>query len=218
MAKPKMRCDMKKRTNLIFLIFPLIWAFYFIFMKGHILHWESTDFFVRDWGYSQQFLLKPGGWGEYLSHFVLQYFQWPWLGALVLCIKNPRRFARRREVCWAYHIIFCNINKAFLQNILVLTEKCPKTAAFLKNTERRNCKTIKSGTRSGRPRTGYRPMRRRARRQIPADMPVISGRSSPRAMSSGSRKPDSSSAGASGNKRLRTSSVMPRMEAKLWAR
>lgn len=86
MAKPKMRCDMKKRTNLIFLIFPLIWAFYFIFMKGHILHWESTDFFVRDWGYSQQFLLKPGGWGEYLSHFVLQYFQWPWLGALILTL------------------------------------------------------------------------------------------------------------------------------------
>ncbi|MEI3155453.1 MAG: DUF6057 family protein [Odoribacter sp.] len=83
-----MRCDTeKKRTKLIFLIFPLIWAFYFIFMKGHILHWESTDFFCQIYGHIvNNFCLKPGGWGEYLSHFVLQYFQWPWLGALVLTL------------------------------------------------------------------------------------------------------------------------------------
>lgn len=34
-----------KKENIIFLLFPFIFAFYFFFLKGHIAYWEESGLF-----------------------------------------------------------------------------------------------------------------------------------------------------------------------------
>lgn len=72
-----------KKENIVLILFPLVWAFYFFFMKGHIGYWEETNFFQWNSVYWNDFLLKPGGWSEYIGNFLLQFYRWTGLGALL---------------------------------------------------------------------------------------------------------------------------------------
>lgn len=72
-----------KKESIIWLLFPVIWGFWFFFMQGHISHWEGTNFFQCCSTYWDSFAFKPSGWSEYMSHFILQFYQWSWIGASI---------------------------------------------------------------------------------------------------------------------------------------
>lgn len=75
-----------KKEHIILILFPLIWGFYFIFMKGQIGFREETDFFMWGSHYFRGFVWKPGGWTEYIGHFLVQFYQWRWFGALLMTL------------------------------------------------------------------------------------------------------------------------------------
>lgn len=75
-----------KKENIVYLLFPLIFLFYFFMMKGHIGFWYESDWFLPGGGYFSQFVFKPGGWSEYIGYFILQFYKWPAAGAAVMTI------------------------------------------------------------------------------------------------------------------------------------
>lgn len=77
---------MMKKENIVYLLFPLIYLFYFIGMRGHIGFWYGADWFMANGDYLRQFFLKPGGWLEYLGHFLLQFYKWSWVGAAIMTL------------------------------------------------------------------------------------------------------------------------------------
>lgn len=77
-----------KKENIALLTFPLLWCFWFFWMQGHIAFGEESDFFMLKSAYWQGFSLKPGGWTEYLANFLLQFYKWPVIGALLLTGVN----------------------------------------------------------------------------------------------------------------------------------
>ncbi len=74
---------MKNKENIIWLLFPIIWGFWFFLMPGHIGNSEGTNFFQHGCAYWSNFACKPGGWSDYIEHFLLQFYQWNWIGALI---------------------------------------------------------------------------------------------------------------------------------------
>ena len=74
---------MRDKKNIIWLIFPIIYLFWLFFRPGHIEHWEGTNFFQYGSLYWSNFAIKPGGWSDYIEHFLLQLYRWVWLGALI---------------------------------------------------------------------------------------------------------------------------------------
>lgn len=77
------REERMKKENWIGVLFLIIWGFWFFLMKGTIGYWGETDFFQCGSHYWNQFQIKPGGWSEYIGHFLLQFYQWTGVGALV---------------------------------------------------------------------------------------------------------------------------------------
>ncbi len=73
-----------KKEKIALFTFPLIWCFWFWCMPGHIVFGEESDFFMLKSAYWQEFALRPGGWTDYLAHFLLQFYKWPAVGALLL--------------------------------------------------------------------------------------------------------------------------------------
>ena len=78
-----MRFDMRKKESIIWLLFPIIWLFWLFCMPGYIGNMEGTNFFQHGMMYFDNFIDKPGGWSDYAEHFLLQFYQWRWLGALI---------------------------------------------------------------------------------------------------------------------------------------
>ena len=87
-----------KKENIIWLLFPIIWVFWSFFMQGHISYQEETNFFQCGSIYWEKFALKPGGWSEYLGHFLLQFYQWTWLGALIQTLLLAGFFTLTRGI------------------------------------------------------------------------------------------------------------------------
>lgn len=87
-----------KKENIIYLLFPIIWGFWAFFMHGHIGYWEDTNFFQFGSIYWENFAVKPGGWSEYIGHFLLQLYQWTWLGALIQTLLVAGVFAFTRSI------------------------------------------------------------------------------------------------------------------------
>lgn len=77
---------MMKKENIVYLLFPLMFLFYFIGMRGHISFWYGSDWFILNGDYLRQFFFKPGGWTEYLGSFLLQFYKWYWIGAVILTL------------------------------------------------------------------------------------------------------------------------------------
>lgn len=75
-----------KKENIIFLLFPFIFAFYFFFLKGHIAYWEESGLFLLTNDFLADFVMKPGGWSEYAGSFLLQFYRWQGVGAFLLTL------------------------------------------------------------------------------------------------------------------------------------
>lgn len=75
-----------KKDNYIWFLLPLLWCFWYWAMKGHIGYWEETNFFQKGIGYWNGFACRPGGWSDYLGHFLVQWYQWTWAGALIITL------------------------------------------------------------------------------------------------------------------------------------
>ncbi len=89
---------MMKKENIVYLLFPLIYLFYFVGMKGHIGFWYGTDWFMANGDYFRQLYLKPGGWSEYLGSFLLQFYKWRWIGALIMTLIPLGVFVLTRKI------------------------------------------------------------------------------------------------------------------------
>lgn len=89
---------MIKKENIVYLLFPLIYLFYFIGMKGHIGFWYGTDWFMANGDYMRRFLLKPGGWSEYSGNFLLLFYKWRWAGAAILTLIPLAVFVLSRKI------------------------------------------------------------------------------------------------------------------------
>lgn len=77
---------MMKKENVIYFLFPLIFVFYFFFMKGRIGFWEGANFFLLNGEYAGEFISKPGGWSEWLGNLLTQFYKWPFAGAFILTL------------------------------------------------------------------------------------------------------------------------------------
>lgn len=93
-----------KKEHYIWLIFPLVWIFWAVFMKGHIAHWEETDFFQWNILYLKDYLLKPAGWSGLLGNFLLQFYRWNWLGALIQTLPVVLVFVLTRKIVYEWGI------------------------------------------------------------------------------------------------------------------
>ena len=89
---------MIKKENIVYLLFPLIYLFYFIGMRGHIGFWYGADWFMVNGEYLGQFFLKPGGWSEYLGNFLLQFYRWRWVGAAIMTLMALGMFIVTRKI------------------------------------------------------------------------------------------------------------------------
>lgn len=72
-----------KKNNIIWLLFIAIWAFWFFYCPGLLENIEETNFFQCGGSYWSRFALKPAGWSDYITTFLVQLFQVRWLGALI---------------------------------------------------------------------------------------------------------------------------------------
>ncbi len=73
----------KHPESIVFLLFPLVFVFWFIFYRHHILYWEESGFFVHTWEYFKRYLEQPGGLSDYVGYFITQFYRWPVVGAIL---------------------------------------------------------------------------------------------------------------------------------------
>ncbi|MDH6304488.1 hypothetical protein M2459_001221 [Parabacteroides sp. PF5-5] len=62
----------------------------FVFFAGyycyHLVYQEQFQLFMFSFDYLAQTTHKPGGFAEYISRFLVQYFYTPWLGGLIITL------------------------------------------------------------------------------------------------------------------------------------
>ncbi|MDR1723489.1 MAG: DUF6057 family protein [Tannerella sp.] len=68
--------------------FALLWLASSLFLENlgrfHFLYIEQDNLFVHDIAYFLQLLTKPGGMADYVACFLIQYFEEPYCGAMVV--------------------------------------------------------------------------------------------------------------------------------------
>ncbi len=72
-----------KKEHIIGLGFLVVLGCWWIGLWGHIGYWGETDFFQRGLVYWSAFATQPGGWTDYAANFLLQFYRWSGVGALV---------------------------------------------------------------------------------------------------------------------------------------
>lgn len=115
---------MMKKEHIVYLLFPLIYLFYFIGMKGHIVFWYGADWFLANGDYFRHFFLKPGGWSEYLGNFLLQFYKWRWAGAAILTLVPLGVFVSMRKIAGKLAIPGNWLLPAVIPSLLVAVVQC----------------------------------------------------------------------------------------------
>ncbi len=69
--------------NIVFVLFPLCFVFWFVSYRYHLLYLEESGFFVQTTDYFKQSLEQPGGLSGYIGSFLTQFYQWPVTGAVL---------------------------------------------------------------------------------------------------------------------------------------
>ncbi len=78
------------------LFFILFYLYVFLRVDPRLLYYRAPELFVLDAGFFKNFLLYPGGISDYLSKFFLEFYYFPWAGALVITLFTV-------FVCFAYN-------------------------------------------------------------------------------------------------------------------
>ena len=115
---------MMKKENIVYLLFPLLYLFYFVSLKGHIGFWYETDWFMANGDYLRRFFLKPGGWAEYLGHFLLQFYKWRWIGAAILTLIPLGVYILARKVAVKLGVPDNWLLPAVLPSLLLVGIQC----------------------------------------------------------------------------------------------
>lgn len=72
-----------KKGHIIGLGFLVVLGCWWWSLRGHIGYWGETDFFQRGSVYWSAFATQPGGWTDYAANFLLQFYRWSGVGALL---------------------------------------------------------------------------------------------------------------------------------------
>lgn len=72
----------------------------FFFNRYHIIGFHAdTQLFRVDYLYFQSYLNKPGGLIDYLGSFLIQFYYYPWLGALIISLISAHLFLLFSRIC-----------------------------------------------------------------------------------------------------------------------
>ena len=75
------------RRTLTTLFFVVCFIYFFLFCRYHLAYQEQVQLFMLDKGYFLPFLSHPGGLMQYFSAFLIQFYLYPWLAALVVTLS-----------------------------------------------------------------------------------------------------------------------------------
>ncbi len=75
------------RWTLTTLFFVVCYFYFFFFCRYHLAYQEQVQLFMLDKGYFLSFLSQPGGLMQYFSAFLIQFYLYPWLAALVVTLS-----------------------------------------------------------------------------------------------------------------------------------
>lgn len=87
-----------KKGYIIGALFLVVWAFWFVGMKGHIGYWSGTGFFQCGTEYWSEFAGRPGGWTTYAGYFLRQFYQWTFWGALIQTLTVVLLYPVSRQI------------------------------------------------------------------------------------------------------------------------
>lgn len=74
---------MRSRIQQLCFLFS-VWIYFTFFGKFHLLFTEGMQLFLFTRDYAADTCMQPGGTANYLSRFIVQFFHFPWPGALII--------------------------------------------------------------------------------------------------------------------------------------